>query len=121
VPEEDGINWLWESRAQLAAEALFSGTPQVPPRGGTFSTTIDTPGLASVLLQVPLETAGRIMATTDLLHLDTAGAFERSVATQWYLDKALAQGRELVLHGPGRVRLPLQLPLRPARFLEELR
>jgi hypothetical protein len=56
------------------------------------------------------EEAARVAASARLLKLPAWQVVERAIATQWYLDKHMSTGLELVLHGQGRFRRAVRLP-----------
>jgi hypothetical protein len=105
---------MWETTASTALNTL-----RRPPADATTaepysyfqSTAVE--GSVSISLPMDLEQASRLAATSILLGLTPPAAVQRAIATQWFLDKNLSTGLELVFHGDNRFRRRVTFPVTP--------
>jgi hypothetical protein len=65
---------------------------------------------------ISLDAATRLGATSEILGYRPIALVERAIATQWYIDRNLSAGLQVVLHGRGRFRRYVQFPTSPPRL-----
>jgi hypothetical protein len=102
---------FWEESADQAKVRIFeSATTDEAPKHFEFAEGSVTP---TESVTFSMETAGRLSATAKLMGMTLSDVIERATATQWYLDKNVSAGLQIVLRDSGRFRRVVSLP-RPA-------
>ena len=120
MADQPSAGWeVWQStlaRQQVEFEELAAS----PERGHGTESQFDSGFVvvgAYVHFNGPLriETASRLRVTSAMMRLSPTDALERAIATQWFLDEQLLNGRRILLTGPGRQRQEVVLPAQPTR------
>jgi hypothetical protein len=107
---------VWDQTARAYASVLSGRRDDTRDDAAVQSFgTVDN-GLVSLRVPLRLEDAARVAATMSISGLRPDAVLERAIATQWFLDKQMSTGLELVLHGDRRFRRSVRLPMSPQRW-----